>query len=133
MRVILDTNILVSGIFFRGIPGKIVDAWINEAFSLFTSPAILREYTRTIAEFSLKHDEILSYEWLQTLAELSRMIPDSANAASYCRDKDDDKFIHCAIAAKADYLVTGDKDLTSLQQAFPFKIISPTKFLDKIH
>lgn len=132
MRVVLDTNVLVSGIFFKGTPGKIIDAWVDEAFLLFITPAILEEYTLTLGEISLKHDEILAYDWVQTLAELSHLIPDSKSTLSYCRDADDDKFIQCAIDAKANYLVTGDKDLTSLAKTFSFQIISPSKFLNKL-
>ena len=132
MRVVLDTNIFISGIFFHGLPGKIIDAWVDEAFSLFITPSILKEYTLTIADISLKHDDILVYDWLQALAELSHVVPDPFELPPYCRDKNDDKFVHCAISAKVDYLVSGDKDLLVLTKDFSFNIISPAKFLNML-
>ena len=129
MRVVLDTNVLVSGIFFQGIPGKIVDAWVDGRFSLFISPSILEEYARVINDLAAEHENSMAFEWMEILAELSHLIPNSSSATPYSRDRQDDKFIECAISAKADYLVTGDKDLTQISETFSFKIITPSKFL----
>jgi len=48
LKVCLDTNILVSGIFWKGFPGKIIDLWTNNHFDLITSPTIFDEYQKTI-------------------------------------------------------------------------------------
>ena len=132
MKVVLDTNVLVSGIFFRGIPGRIVDAWIDDKIALFCTPSIMEEYARVIHELSIYQDNLLSIEWIDNLIELCHMIPDPPKTGSYSRDRHDDKFIFCAISAKADYLVTGDKDLTSLYYQFPFLILSPNQFLSRL-
>ena len=54
MKLILDTNVLVSGIFFGGVPGQILAAWADERVSLVLSPAILDEYARVGAELATK-------------------------------------------------------------------------------
>lgn len=46
MRVVIDTNVLVSGVFFGGLPGRILEAWKDEELTLVVSPAILEEYSR---------------------------------------------------------------------------------------
>lgn len=55
MRLILDTNVLVSGIFFGGPPGRILDAWASGAVELVLSPAILEEYRRVGAALANRH------------------------------------------------------------------------------
>lgn len=55
MRIIVDTNVLLSGDFFGGVPGRILDAWANGPFELVLSPAILAEYRRVGHLFPGKH------------------------------------------------------------------------------
>ncbi len=132
MKVVLDTNVLVSGIFFHGIPGQITDAWIDGKFDLYITPTILEEYARVILELSQGPDDFIAIEWMTNLTELCRIIPEPMQRQSYSRDAHDDKFIDCAIRSKADYLVTGDKDLTVLQDQVPIQIVSPRKFVSLV-
>jgi uncharacterized protein len=129
MRVVLDTNVLVSGIFFHGIPGKILDAWVNDQFELSASPLILDEYARVIFELAGEKEDLLAMEWISNLFGLSHVVPEPSANTSHCRDPKDDKFIHCALSSRAKYLVSGDKDILSLTQNFPFRVIPPQKFL----
>ncbi|MBI4432988.1 MAG: putative toxin-antitoxin system toxin component, PIN family [Candidatus Omnitrophica bacterium] len=129
MRVVLDTNVLVSGIFFHGTPGKIIDAWLNEVFAIFASPSILDEYARVLLELGHDKKETFVFEWMDILIGLCHMVPDSSKSVSYSRDPHDDKFIDCAIGAKANYLITGDKDLIETGGKVPFKILTPAQFL----
>lgn len=55
MRVILDTNVLMSGIFFGGVPGRLLDAWAEGRFRLVVSPRILEEYRRVGAELATRY------------------------------------------------------------------------------
>ena len=132
MRVVLDTNILISGIFFHGTPGKILDAWVNDDFSIFVTPEILDEYSEVILRLATPKSEELAFEWLNMLFGLCHIMPGSNETLSYCRDPKDDKFIDCALSAKANYLVSGDMDLLVVSQKLPFEIISARKFLSSI-
>ena len=107
MRVVLDTNVVISGIFFHGVPGRIVDALVDGKFMLFTTPSILEEYGRVISEVGSKQGDLMAFEWIDTLVEICHVIPDSPHLTQHSRDPHDDKFIDCAISSKADYLVTG--------------------------
>ncbi len=129
MKVVLDTNVLVSGIFFGGIPGKVVDAWLNERFIAYITPFIYQEYLRTIDEIRLKIRPLINRDWPVLLPELCPMIPDERRPKRISRDRSDDKFVFCAMNAGANFLVTGDKDLKSLERNFGFKIVSPREFL----
>lgn len=132
VRVVLDTNILVSGIFFHGLPGRVLDAWLDRKFSIFVTPTILEEYARVMQEFTAGKRDVDIIEWMDTLLELCHVVPDSSKAVAHVRDPHDDKFVNCALRAKANYLVTGDKDLLVLKEKFPVKIVSPRKFLNSI-
>ena len=119
---------LVSGIFFKGIPGRVVELWLEGAFEVYATPLIMQEYLRVIKELASKAAEDLVRSWQEILPNRAHLIPDASPPLRVVRDPDDDKFISCALQVKADYLVTGDRDLTSLEAAYPF-IISPRRFL----
>ena len=110
----------------------VIDAWVDGQFLLFVTPSILEEYHRVIAELGSDRDELIALEWIDLLVELCHVIPDSSKKRTYSRDPYDDQFIDCAINAKANYLITGDKDLASITSSFNFKIISASKFLSRL-
>ncbi len=60
MNVVLDTNVLVSGLLFGGVPGRILDAWSNGAIRLVISPSILEEYRRVGLELSKGREPLVS-------------------------------------------------------------------------
>jgi len=130
MKVVLDTNVLVSGIFFVGVPGKILDAWTEGKFELFLTPGIFDEYRQTLKAIGGKEAAYLVSAWIQALGEQTHHVLDPKNYPRICRDPHDDKFLYCAGSVKADYLVTGDKDLKVLEGSYDFKIVSPRAFLN---
>lgn len=130
MKAVLDTNVLVSGIFFGGVPGKILDVWTEKRFEIFVTPAILEEYVNTLHAIGGKGAGPLKSYWIAAIAEHAHHLLDPTAAyPRVCRDPHDDKFLYCAASVKADYLVTGDKDLKILEGSYDFKIISPRIFL----
>ena len=129
MKAVLDTNVFVSGIFFGGVPGKILNAWTEGRFEIYVTPNILDEYARTLIEYGGKKAESLQNYWMAAIIEHAHHVLDPTTYPSVCRDPHDDKFFYCAVSVKADYLVTGDKDLRSLQGTYDFKIVPPRRFL----
>ena len=132
MRVVLDTNVVISGIFFGGVPGEIVKELAEARFSAFATPLILEEYLETIQEISRSKPAPLLKEWLEILPSLFHVIPDIEIRGALSRDLFDDKFLLCAAKARVQYLVTGDKDFSDLKSKFDFQILSPREFLSKI-
>ena len=131
MRVVLDTNIIVSGIYFGGIPGRIVDAWLDVEFTACMSPSIYEEYLKVIDRFGRKGaSPIVQRDWPTLLPEICYMISDQKLSHPISRDPSDDKFIACALSAKASYLVTGDLDLKAVVPQPGIKIVSPEEFLN---
>ncbi len=128
MKVVLDTNILISSLFWNGCPRRVVDLATSQHIQSVTSLEILKELQSVLSEdFQVPPTkvkdilkDILSYSQLVKPRPLSIKI----------RDLDDVKVIACAAVAKADYIVTGDKDLLILGQFNKTKIITPADFLN---
>jgi uncharacterized protein len=128
VRVVLDTNVLISGIFWSGPPAKILEHWVDGRFDLFASQPILDEYARIILEIAQEEDASLSSRWQFFITENSRIV-EIKHHLKLCRDKDDNKFIECAVSASAQYMVSGDDDLLSLGIVFDTQILKPAEFL----
>ncbi|MBI2885343.1 MAG: putative toxin-antitoxin system toxin component, PIN family [Candidatus Omnitrophica bacterium] len=133
MKVVLDTNVLVSGVFWAGSAGRILELWAKDKFEVVVSPEILREYTRLLAEFERADVSGLADAWTVFIAQHATVINLTGHPPRLCRDPDDDKFLHCALSAGARYVVSGDKDLLSLGRIGDSAILTPTAFLQHYH
>ncbi len=132
MKIVVDTNVLLSGIFWRGSPRKILDLWAQKKVNLVVSVEILTEYTRVIESFAdQKDDVILRRHWIDFIVN-NVVIVKTRKTSFECRDPDDKKFIDCAIAGKAACLITGDKDLLCLKDDIGITILKPNDFLRKM-
>ncbi len=129
MKVVIDTNILVSGLYFKGAPFKILQAWLDHSFTVYATPKIIQEYIRAIDYLAYKRKPNLFHNWDVKLPEICDILPDEEEPVKICRDKDDDKFLYCCLRSKASYLITGDNDLKVLKDLFKFQIVSPAQFV----
>lgn len=128
MRVVIDTNVLISGIFWGGIPFEILDLWVQYKIILLTSQAILSEYARVLQEYGLKRNRTnLAEAWLHFIVQYSHIIH-THRKFHVCRDVDDDMYLDCAVEGSAAYIVSGDKDLLILRDFMRVKIVSPNNF-----
>ena len=131
MKVVIDTNVFVSS-FFGGNPRKIIDLWKKGDINLCLSKDILDEYIEVLHRIGLKDEneieELLSlfakgFDILfTTKTPKIRVVKD---------DPDDDKFIECAVALKAEIVITGDKVLRAMGEYAGVKILTPQEFLKK--
>jgi putative PIN family toxin of toxin-antitoxin system len=133
VKVVLDTNVVASGIFFGGVPGRILAAWVADEFTLVLSPAILMEYRRVGEELQSAYPSLsAALDPLLTLIATNSVIVDAvALPARLVRDEDDDKFIAAAIAGRASVVVTGDKDLHAAAPPAGLEILTPRRFVDR--
>jgi len=130
MKVVIDTNIFVSS-FFGGKPRKIIDLWKNEKITLCLSNAILDEYIDVLRRIGLKDE----YELEELLSLFSRgfnilFITKTPKIHIIENDPDDDKFIECAVALKADAVITGDREVLAVREYMGIKILTPQRFLE---
>lgn len=131
MRVILDTNVFISGVFFSGPPNRILNAWRDGKLKLVMSPEIFEEYLRVGAALSEQFPSIdlgQIFELVTIRAELvhARSLPDPV-----CVDPDDDKFLACAIAGKSKVIVSGDKHLLRVSGFREIRVLKPREFVDE--
>jgi uncharacterized protein len=129
MKVILDTNVLVSGIFFKGPPHRILVEWKKGRFQLVASHAILDEYKRIVEGLSVEFPTADATEAFQKIALGVHLTFAIALPAKVCDDPDDDKFFAAAIASKTDIVVSGDKHLLSKSGYSGVTVLRPADFV----
>jgi putative PIN family toxin of toxin-antitoxin system len=129
MIVVLDTNIVASATYWRGKPAHCLEAWTAGRFDLAISHPILTEYEEVIARLAARYPARTPTDWLPAIRQAAHLfLP--VPLPSVTADPDDAMFIECSAAAKADYLVTGDKGhLLSLKEAARVPIIAVSEFL----
>jgi putative PIN family toxin of toxin-antitoxin system len=129
MKIVLDTNVLASGIFWGGTPQKIIEHWGQGHIQVLASELVLDEYLRTIQKLSLKlkRPDLFS-SWALILPTKISLVS-VKKTFKLCRDPKDDMFIGCAVSGRAKYIVSGDRDLLVLEQAMGVKIVTPNHFL----
>ncbi len=130
MKVVIDTNIFVSS-FFGGNPKKVIDLWKNERITLCLSNAILDEYIDVLRRIGMKDE----YELEELLSFFSRgfnilFTTKTPKIKIIKNDPDDDKFIECAAALKADAVITGDREMLAIKEYMGIKILTPQQFLE---
>ena len=129
MNVILDTNVLVSGIFFKGPPFQILLAWKNKKFKLITTHAILEEYKRVINELSEQFPTVKVSGIIENIAINSVFSLSIILSEPICSDIDDDKLFSAAIASKTKIIISGDKHLLDKSGYAGIMVVKPIDFL----
>ena len=130
MRVVLDTNVLISGIFFSGPPAEILTHWKNRTFESVVSEPIITEYVRVTEEIAKKFPKLEIAEVLDLFIVNSKVVDTSGLEIRLCEDPDDDKFLECAVAGECQAIVSGDKHLLKVKEFQGIKIIKARDFLD---
>jgi uncharacterized protein len=127
IKAILDTNVIVSGVFWKGAPFEILEAWQKRRFIL--DLPILNEYRRVLDEMTKKRPTSVLGSILEVIELHSEMVEPVSFTRTVCSDPDDDKFLEVALAADADYVVSGDVALLSLKIHHGIRIVRPAQFL----
>lgn len=129
IRVVLDTNVFVSS-FFGGNPRKVVDLWKMGRITLCLSKPVIEEYVEVLRRLGLQ-DEREMEELLGLFARGFHSIftARTPEIAVVQNDPDDNKFIECAVALSANYVVSGDADLAAVREYMGIRVLSPSDFL----
>ena len=135
MRVVVDTNVFVSSFPSPGgAPRKIIDLWKTGELIFCLSRAIIEEYILVLVRLGLKGEPELD-ELLELFKDKSNILftAPAGDLRVVEADPDDDKFIECALHAKAGFLVSGDKHLLDIERFEGIRIVTPGKFLKVFH
>jgi putative PIN family toxin of toxin-antitoxin system len=131
MKLVLDTNVFVSGIFFNGPPFLILQAWRIGNVQLVVSPEILEEYRRVGEILADEHPAIHFEPVLEYVIQNGTLFSALPLPDRVCDDPDDDKFFACALASGSRLIVSGDKHLLSKSGYQKIAVLKPREFLDR--
>lgn len=130
IRIIADTNIFISGIFWEGnFSSQVIGLWRSGKIELVSSLPIVEEIVRNLRDFKIEMDEENVKEWEKIILENAILIESSKKLDIVKEDPDDNKFLEAAIAGNAEYIVTQDKHLLKLKEYQGVKIMKPEEFL----
>ena len=135
LNAVFDTNTLISGILWRGIPFQSLK-WAEEgSLRIYTSLEILTEVYRVLhyPKFQqyIKDQQASSREIFTKIASLCTIIQVDQVVKGVCSDEDDEKFLSCALAANVEILVSGDKHLLDLEQYQSVRILTARQFYEE--
>jgi putative PIN family toxin of toxin-antitoxin system len=129
MRVILDTNVFVSAVFFGGEPGRILEAWRDGEVQLVLSPDILEEYIDVLHRLEMLYPPVEADPIIELVLAGSEIISAPPLKEPVSPDPDDDKFIACALESGTNFIVSGDKHLLSVDGYLGIKVLKPSGFV----
>ena len=130
MRIVVDTNVLISGIFFGGFPRRILTSIINKQLTACATTEIINEYEEIVEEVIDRKQGHLNRTILAPLIQTMEII-EPVSHIEVCRDPDDDKFLECAKDSHALYVVSGDKDLLFIEKYENIQIVTAKDFCEK--
>ena len=129
MRVVLDTNVLISAIFFSGTPARILEAWGEGRFELLASSDILAEYWRVVLRLMQRFPSVDAYPVLDAVIRGCHLIEPVSVPSDACSDPDDLKFLGCAAAGRAACIISGDRALLRSSGFEGIEVLTPRAFL----
>lgn len=130
IKVVLDTNIFISGIFWEGnFCAKIIDLWREGKIVLVSSIELIKELVKTLRDFKIQMDENMIKSWKELIIKNSIMVELTEKISVIKEDSGDNKFLEAAIAGEVEYIVSQDRHLLNLKEFREIKIVKPEEFL----
>jgi len=128
VRVVLDTNVLLSAILFKGLPRSLLESALKGEIDLVTSPTLLTELEELLHrkfDFPIEFARATRME-MESLAD----VVTPTDISHVARDPDDDEVLAAAVAGGSETIVTGDRDLLSLGTHEEIRILTPAEFAE---
>ena len=132
--VVIDTNVVISTLLFGGIPGGLLPLWKDLVIQPLISKEILEEYVRvlTYPKFNLSEEDIHFLLYREILPFFKETVV-KRQSRVVLNDPSDDKFIACARAGKAAFIISGDKHLLDLGRHKSIEIVTPSQMLSRLN
>lgn len=128
-RIVLDTNVLISAILFGGPPREVLKLVISGAVDCSLSLAILDELRNVLTRPKFKFSPEQSFNVLEELHAACSIINPMLKINVITEDPDDNRILECAVEAKSDFIVSGDRHLLDLVEFRGIKILTPTDYV----
>jgi putative PIN family toxin of toxin-antitoxin system len=132
MNVVLDTNVVVSAIFWPGESRDCLVAWAKKKYQLAATLDILNEYCEVARRLARKFPEVNPEPWLEWLGNKGKFYEPAPLGRQRSRDPKDDPFLACALACGAKIIVSKDKDLLDLGKPFGVEVLTPREFVARL-
>jgi putative PIN family toxin of toxin-antitoxin system len=132
VRVVADTNVLVSAVLFGGPPEQVLIAGLRGEIQLLLSLPLLKELEKVLKE-KFKLDIRLVREIIEEMKEVAEIVEVSSHIKAISHPDEDNRVLECAIDGKADFIVTGDtRHILRLKEYGRIRILSPSEFLKNL-
>lgn len=130
MKIVLDTNILISSFIFGGKPRQVLSMVLTNKIQAFISPVLIAEFFDVVnKKFDLSNEELAL---TKNQIENKFVIVQPKSKIKISRDEDDNRVLEVAFEGECSYIVTGDRDLLDLKIFKNIKIVTPDTFLSEI-
>ena len=129
MRIVVDTNVFVSGVFFTGPPHRILKAWADRKLQIVVSKEILDEYDRVGRRLANQFPNVDLGPFFALLATAAEVVEAKPLPEQVCTDPDDDKFLACALAGRCRLIVRGDRALLKVSGYRRLIVVRPVSFV----
>ncbi len=135
MKVVLDTNVLISATFWEGDSSKIVKKVEDKEIELILSKDILDEF-KSVLEYKeiqekIKNKNLEMKRTVEKIISISTIVEPKNKFKIVEKDSDDDKFLECAVEGNADFIISQDNHLLKLKEFKGIKILTPSEFLNQ--
>ena len=131
MKVVIDTNVFISGVFFSGAPYLVLRAWRDDKIVVVLSLEIMAEYRRIGEIIAQDHPGIDLTKMLDFVFQNAVIYDAPPLPEHISEDPDDEKFLACALASGSKLIVSGDKHLLKVSGYQEIEVLKPREFLDK--
>lgn len=131
MKIVVDTNVVASAVFFGGRPRELLEKLLLGELTAFVSREIVEEYRETLQRLQDKYPKKNVAVPLTHIITACQLI-EPKSAVHVCRDPDDDKFINCAVDSHSLYIVSGDNDLLAVGKYQDVEIVTVADFFLRI-
>ena len=129
MRIVIDTNILVSGLFWKGSSQRVLNLWVDGRVIIVSSNEILAEASATLSNFKVRMPDEQLTATLSFLRYNCLIVEPFQKLHIVKYDEEDNRFLEAAIAGRADFIVTKDKHLLRVKEFCGVRIVTPGCFL----
>lgn len=131
-RVVLDSNVVISGVLFGGNPRRVIELALDGTIEVFTSADLLDEIREVLQrpKFGFSPAQLLSL--VAELCEVFAVVHPDIRVRVVTADPEDDRVLECALAAKAQVIVSGDEHLLALVQWKGVRVLSPATFVEEL-
>ena len=136
MKLVVDTNVLVSAFLWKGTPGRLIELAGEQECRLFTSRILIDELAEVLQHKKLVKQALTTgltaAQMLRNYQKLATTVTERRMAQQVSRDADDDAVLACGLAAQADLIVSGDDDLLVLKQFQGIRIVTVAQAIKSV-